>query len=683
VSLAVTRIIPLRLALATLVAGLGAIAPVSASCQTERCRESAYRHELEYLAQLEKDAADSDDPAVWRRFIDELTGELSAWRGIASYEARFRWELPLILADPAAAQAEHDRRLTYWRERWRARFPESAEPWCSGAQRAPDLDAAIRVLDEAATNGADADGIADCRAEIRFSRGESAAVVAELEAAIAVDPEDVRLHDRLVSVLASDWKREYSAARAAAIERRARHFRTDAEAQEALVQSLISNGEKDEASALVLELLDEGFDGRELRRICRSDLPATIRLACLEARLADTPREGSEEAIWEYDDLQQEILAAAIAAGEISRAEDALRRIRPLNLVSVWTEIVAAGKLAPELCSALRDDLRERIEVPTPETPHAFRSYLSLLEPLSACEGEVDLLTILDRLDPEGSSETPEQRLSRLHARSTSMYDGLERYRAMLASPPATRLPKLVGLARQHPEKAMYAVDVARAHDLLKDVTASATWYEEAIRREPAKEPDLRIKKSELYLRHGDLAGARREALAVAVLRNSSPRNRAEADYFLGRVERLEGAVDSAITRFESYFLLRQTYDLCFGCDRPLLFQLFERSDRARLARYLNRRRDAIAQFESRSPAPCGSNRLYARFCPSMHESAELALAVVGGCRFLDLEEAKLSPSSGGDSVLLPGCPEAWSDRSRWFRDDQVLRVYDDLMDVD
>lgn len=675
--------VPPRLALATLLAGLCAVAPASASCQTERCHEQAARSSLEHLATMEREIGSSNDPQAWRSFFAELGGELAHRRAAASYEARLRWELPLILADPGAAEAAHAARLASWRRRWSQRFPESAEPWCSSANRERDLDSALELLDEGLARGADAEGIADCRALVRSWRGAAAEVAAELEAAIALSPEDPRLHDRLVKVLGYGGSRDEAAARTLAIERRARLFPESAEAQTAWIHALVEAGRADEASALVLDLLDDPFDADELQNLCYYNLPAAARLACLEAVLAaQPPGELTGEARFERDNLHGAIRQAALKAGDVDRAVEALRSVHPESRVREWSEAMFEAPSGLDLCPALREEFRSGMESPDPESEaYDYRGYLTLLERLSSCGSDLELRIALERLDPGGSGETPEARLDRLQANASSRWDGYERYRAMLASPPATRLPYFVDLARQHPEEARYAVEAARAHDLLNEVGASARWYEEAIRREPEKEPDLRIRKSELFLRHGELDGARREARAVAALPNASPRNRAEADYFLGRVERLEGDPVGAIARFERYFLLRHRFDSCATCDRPLLLQLFELGDRERLARYLAERGRAIDRFESEL-STCRIFRSVVRRCPSDATSTELELAETGGCRFLASTASERSPGQE-EPVLLPACPESWSDRSLWFRDDQVLRVYDDLMDVD
>ena len=168
--------------------------------------------------------------------------------------------------------------------------------------------------------------------------------------------------------------------------------------------------------------------------------------------------------------------------------------------------------------------------------------------------------------------------------------------------------------AREEPDAVLPPLYLAFHHEHAGRADRALEVWQRLVDRHP-DEPDLLVAMGAAALRLDRPATVRRVAERLRS-RAVNARQKAEADYLLGRLARREGRWEEASDRLSRYFLLRIRYRGCqrTGCDAALVHHLVEAGDRERLSAYLTARTAAIAEYEDimwtrPPPRPIGFSR--------------------------------------------------------------------------
>ena len=123
----------------------------------------------------------------------------------------------------------------------------------------------------------------------------------------------------------------------------------------------------------------------------------------------------------------------------------------------------------------------------------------------------------------------------------------------------------------------------------------------QGIERRP-EEAELQLAAAVTAFLGGDLVAAEKQAKAISEAVDTSHRERVEAGYLLGRIQRERGDLEGATGPLQVYFETLLRFEPCaseqFFCDMPYLDHLAEMGDRPRLEKYFDLRKQAIQDLD-------------------------------------------------------------------------------------
>lgn len=590
-----------------LLVGLAAASAADASCQTLLCQQQYRQHDREHEAELrQRLGADPADAEAVRGLLRVLGNKVGRERAIAEYEAAYSWQPAGALDDLERTVADETRRLTERLARLEADDPHA---WCGYATGLVDPEARLAALRQRLDEEPDRPELVSClgRELARQERLEEA--VALLRAFLVGHPER-SVAATLVGLLAKD-----EGAIVAVLEDVAARRPEAIDLQTDLLRRYFRPRSSDElrrrGDALARRLLATPLSLADHQSVCRAlSQGDDVYRECLHQLLA-TPFVGEdpEQLASARQSALDSLISAAQHARSWERLEPLLAAVSAADLAATWASVVdfTRGDFCPQFLAAFGRGIEWQ------EEWHARR----LVEALRRCGDEArarELVVAAGLLREDGSDRTAHQVAAEdlrrdpfapfppgQHALPARRYlvDAVER------AAPGLRAG-LERWAREEPQELVPWLVLAGLAERAGDKDEAMASYQAAFAGRP-DDLDLQVALGAAALRLGQPEIVLGAARWLRSARTAKARHRAEADYLLGRLARLEGRWEEASDLLAGYFLARLRAEGCVrsrACDRAFVLHLVEAGDRRRLDDYLARRAAAIASFEERRPPP-------------------------------------------------------------------------------
>lgn len=690
---------PGRAAILLLLAALCAPAPADASCQSPLCQQQYRLHDREREAELrQRLAADPADAEAVRSLLQVLGNMVGRERAIAEYEAAYSWQPAAAFDELERTVAGETRRLTERLARLEADDPRA---WCGYATSLADPEARLAALRQRLDDEPDQPELVSCLARELARQEHREEAVALLRAFLVGHPE------RFVASTLVDLLEKDEEAIVAVLEDVAARRPEAIELQTDLLRRYYRPRAGDElrrrGDALVRRLLATPLSLAEHQSLCWTVSGSDdVHRECLHQLMA-TPFSGEdpEQLASARRSALDSLISAARHARSWERLEPLLAAVPAADLAATWSSVVdfTRGDFCPQFLAAHQRGIEW----------HEEWQARRLVEALRRCGEEaraLELVVEAGLLREDGSDRTAHQVAAedlRRHpfAPFPPGQQALpaRRYLADTVERPAPGVRAgLERWAREEPQElAPWLVLAALAEQAGEKAEAMAS-YEAAFAGRP-DDLDLQVALGAAALRLGYPDIVRAAARWLRSARTANPRQRAEADYLLGRLARREGRWEEASDLLAAYFVDRLRAEGCSrtraACDRAFVLHLVEAGDRHRLDDYLTRRAAAIASFEESRPPPppwnhCGVPGRPACVDHRALDGASIALDCVSPRALERL--AALSRERPDDEALARrmaasrsrrACTEAeLPDPEPLFADDELLALFWSLREV-
>lgn len=689
-----------RAAILFLLLGFAAAPAAEASCQTPYCHHRYSLHARDRETELRRRmAADPTDAEAVERLLDLLGRKVDRERSLGEYDAALTWRAPPTLDELEHAVAEETRRLEELLTRLQAEDPRA---WCRYATGLAEPEARLAALRRRLDEEPDQPELVSClgRELARQERRDEA--IAGLRSFLVAQPE------RHVALTLIDLLDDDEAAVLAVLEEQAARRPDDITTQLDLLRRYFRPRAREElrrrGEALTRRLLATPLSLADHRSLC-STVPSTngeVYRGCLHQLLAAPfPTEDAEEVASARWSALRSLVTEAIHARAWDRLEPLLAAVPATELVSTWSQVIdhTRGDFCPQFLAAHRRGIEWQDEWQA----------RNLVRALRRCGDEArarELAAAAGLLREDGSDATANE----------VAIDDLRRAPFVPFPPGVRHLPArryvtslveragpglragLERWAREEPHELMPWLAIAALAERAGETEEAMTALQTAFASRP-DDLDLQVALGAAALRLDRPEVARAAARWLRTDRTANARQRAEADYLLGRLARREGRWEEASELLAGYFLGRLRADGCRGveaCDRALVLHLVELGDQARLDDYLAARAQAVEVLLAPRPPwppdqPCRVGR--GPVCPRLLELdlAPLALDCVSPRALARLSAlAEERPDDDALAARLAAarsrrvCTETeLSDPETLFPDDQLLALSWSLREVD